>query len=324
MAKNYFDRYVWLIDVINRHRHISFKDISYLWSRSPLNTIGENYLPERTFHNHREAIFDTFGIEIKCDRSLGYYIANSDDLEADGIRQWLLESLSMNNLLNETKDMRDRILFEKIPSSQKWLPVIVNAMRDGKVIGMTYQSFWRDEQSTFTAKPYCLKLFKQRWYMLAKSEGKDEPRIYALDERMLNVAQTDQDYKLPAKFNAEKFFADYFGIIVSTDYEPQTVKIRVAKDQEKYFDTLPLHDSQKKIEEESDEFYSIYRYHLAPTFDFKQEILSRGPAVEVLEPKDFREEIMDDIAKMASRYMMPVTNEDGIPYIDDEDEWKYI
>lgn len=302
MAKNYFDRYVWLIDVINRHGHIAFKDISYLWSRSPLNTVGENYLPERTFHNHREAILDTFGIEIKCDRSLGYYIANSDDLEADGIRQWLMESLSMNNLLNETKDMRDRILFEKIPSSHKWLPVIVNAMRDGKVIEMTYQSFWKDEPCTYKANPYCLKLFKQRWYMLAKSEGKDSPRIYALDERMLNVVQTDLDYKLPAKFNAEEFFAEYFGIFVGTDWESQTVKIRVAKDQEKYFDTLPLHDSQKKLEEESDESYSIYRYHLVPTFDFKQELLGRGPAVEVLEPKDFREEIMDDIAKMDSLY----------------------
>lgn len=305
MAKNYFDRYVWLIDVINRHGHIAFKDISYLWSRSPLNTVGENYLPERTFHNHREAILDTFGIEIKCDRSLGYYIANSDDLEADGIRQWLLESLSMNNLLNETKDMRDRILLEKIPSSHKWLPVIVNAMRDGKVIEMTYQSFWKDEPCTFKANPYCLKLFKQRWYMLAKSEGKDEPRIYSLDERMINVVQTDQDYKLPAKFNAEKFFAEFFGIIVGTDCKSQTVKIRVDKDQEKYFDTLPLHDSQRKLEEESDESYSIYRYHIVPTFDFKQELLSRGPAVEVLEPNEFREEIMDDIAKMASLYMIP-------------------
>ena len=302
MAKNYFDRYVWLIDVINRHGHISFKDISYLWSRSPLNTVGENYLPERTFHNHREAIFDTFGIEIKCDRSLGYYIANSDDLEADGIRQWLLESLSMNNLLNETKDMRDRILFEKIPSSQKWLPVIVNSMRDGKVIEMTYQSFWRDEPNTYTAKPYCLKLFKQRWYMLAKSEGKDEPRIYALDERMLNVVQTDQDYKLPAKFIAEKFFADYFGIIVGTDYEPIEVRIRVEKDQEKYFDTLPLHDSQRKVEAESNEDYTIYRYHLATTFDFKQEILSRGPAVTVLSPEYFRQEVLDDIKNMVSNY----------------------
>lgn len=301
MAKNYFDRYIWLIDVIKRHGHISFKDISYLWSRSPQNILKENYLPERTFHNHREAIFDTFGIEIKCDRSLGYYIANSDDLETDGIRRWLLDSLSMNNLLNETKDMRDRILFEKIPSSQKWLPVIVNAMRDGKVIEMTYQSFWKDEPCTYQAKPYCLKLFKQRWYMLAKSEGKKELRVYALDERMINIVQTKKDYKLPAKFNAEKYFADYFGIIVSSDYEPQTVTIRVAKDQEKYFDSLPLHYSQK-IEKESNESYSVYRYHLAPTFDFKQEILSRGPAVEVLEPEAFREEIMDDIAKMASLY----------------------
>lgn len=302
MAKNYFDRYVWLIDVINRHGHISFKDISYLWSRSPLNTVGENYLPERTFHNHREAIFDTFGIEIKCDRSLGYYIANSDDLEADGIRQWLLESLSMNNLLNETKDMRDRILFEKIPSSQKWLPVIVNAMRDGKVIEMTYQSFWKDEPCTYKAKPYCLKLFKQRWYMLAKSEGKDEPRIYALDERMINVVQTDQDYKLPAKFNAEKFFAEYFGIIVGTDWEPQEVKIRIVNDQVKYFDTLPLHDSQRKVPEESNDQYTVYRYHLAPTFDFKQELLSHGPDVTVISPADFREEVIEDVRNMAANY----------------------
>lgn len=302
MAKNYFDRYVWLIDVINRHGPISREEISYLWSRSPTNTLGENYLPERTFHNHRKAIFETFGIEIKCDRSLGYYIANSDDLEADGIRQWLLESLSMNNLLNETKDMRDRILFEKIPSSQKWLPVIVNSMRDGKVIEMTYQSFWRDEPNTYTAKPYCLKLFKQRWYMLAKSEGKDEPRIYALDERMLNVVQTDQDYKLPAKFNAEKFFAEYFGIIVGTDWEPQEVKIRVVNDQVKYFDTLPLHDSQRKVLEESNDQYTVYRYHLAPTFDFKQEILSHGPDVTVLSPADFREEVIEDIKNMALNY----------------------
>lgn len=302
MAKNYFDRYVWLIDVINRHGHISFKDISYLWSRSRLNTVGENYLPERTFHNHREAIFDTFGIEIKCDRSLGYYIANSDDLEAGSIRQWLLESLSMNNLLNETKDMRDRILFEKIPSSQKWLPVIVNAMRDGKVIEMTYQSFWREEPNTYKAKPYCLKLFKQRWYMLAKREGKDEPRIYALDERMLNVVQTDLDYKLPAKFNAEKFFAEYFGIIVGTDWEPQEVKIRVVNDQVKYFDTLPLHDSQRKVPEESNNHYTVYRYYLAPTFDFKQELLSHGPDVTVLSSADFREEVIEDVRKMVANY----------------------
>ena len=98
MAKNYFNRYVWLIDTINRHGHITREEISRLWERSPLNDTGEE-LYERTFHNHRIAIEDTFGIEIKCDRSLGYYIANSGDLEGDGIRQWPRRMWQMGALI---------------------------------------------------------------------------------------------------------------------------------------------------------------------------------------------------------------------------------
>ena len=319
MAKNYFNRYVWLIDTIYRHGHISREEISRLWMRSSLNDTGEE-LYERTFHNHREAILDTFGIEIKCDRSLGYYIANSGDLEGDGIRQWLLESLSMNNLLNESSDMRDRILFEKIPSSKKWLPVIVNAMRDKRAIEITYQSYWKDHPSTFIAYPYCLKLFKQRWYMLATSEGSDKPRVYALDERMHNAIQTNESYKLPRKFDAERFFADYFGIIVGTDRKPQEVKIRVANDQVAFFDSLPLHHSQQKLEEESDELYTVYRFHLAPSYDFKQELLSHGPSVVVVSPKEFRDEIAEDVLHMASHYGWQMAGENGIPYLDEDNE----
>ena len=72
MAKNYFNRYVRLIDTINRHGHISREEISQLWKRSSLNDTGED-LYERAFHNHREALLGTFGIEIKCDRKLARY-----------------------------------------------------------------------------------------------------------------------------------------------------------------------------------------------------------------------------------------------------------
>lgn len=300
MAKNYFDRYVWLIDTINRYGHVSKKEIDELWHRSPLNEKKEREIAERTFHNHREAILDTFGIEIKCDRSLGYYIANSEDLEADGIRQWLLESLSMNNMLRESEGMRDRILFEKIPSSRKWLPVIVNAMRDGKAVEMTYQTFWRDAPNVYITHPYCLKLFKQRWYMLAKSEGKNEPRIYALDERLINAVQTKTALQVPDGFNAEAFFSNYFGIIVVDDSEPSEVDIRVDAAQVKYVKTLPLHASQTIVEETPE--YTVFRYRLVPTFDFRQEILSRGAAFQVLAPQSFRDEIKDEVARMSSNY----------------------
>lgn len=299
MAKNYFNRYVWLIDTINRAGHITLADISRKWEDSSLNDEG-GPLAERTFHNHRIAIEDTFGIEIKCDRSLGYYIANSDDLEGDGVRQWLLESLSLNNILNETKDMRERILFEDIPSSKRWLTVLVNAMRDGKAVEMTYKSFWRGEETTFIAHPWCLKLFKQRWYVLAKSEEYDEPRIYSLDERMLNIVPTKKALKVPSKFNAREFFSNYFGIFIGRDYKPERIVLKVEAYQVNYFNSLPLHPSQTLVESHDD--YSVYEYWLAPTLDFRQEVLRHGPTVEVLEPASFREEVMADIELMNKMY----------------------
>lgn len=302
MAKNYFDRYVWLLNVINDYGPISFKEISRRWAVSQVNTYGESYLPERTFHNHRVAIQETFGIEIKCDRSQGYYIANRSELQGDGFREWLISSLSLNNLLNECRDMRDCILFEKIPSSQKWLTTIVSAMRDRKAIMITYQSFWKDKTFTFTAYPYCLKLFKQRWYMLAASDGADDLRIYSLDERMTNVEVTDEYYEIPSDFDAEEYFSNYYGVIIGTDWELQEVKIKVANDQVRYFDTLPLHVSQQKMEEESDEYFTIYRFHLAPTHDFKKEIMSWGASVEVICPEDFRQEIKEEINAMQEYY----------------------
>ena len=298
MAKNYFNRYVWLIDTIQRYGHISLADISRQWQRSSLNDDGSP-MAERTFHNHREAIADTFGLEIKCDRSLGYYIANSDDLEGDSVKQWLLESLSLNNLLNESSNMRERILFEKIPSAQKWMSVIVNAMRDGRALRMTYQSFWRDEPMVYETHPYCIKLFKQRWYMLSKTEGKKQPRIYALD-RIQDIEVLKKTLRLPKGFSGEEFFSNYFGIIVGDDVKPSVVEIKIDADQVKYVESLPLHQSQTLIEEQDD--YSVYQYRLVPTFDFKQELLSRGATFEVLSPEWFRDEIKEDIAAMAKRY----------------------
>ena len=298
MAKNYFNRYVWLIDTINRHGHITLPEISRLWENSPLNDEREP-LAERTFHNHRRAIEETFGLEVGCDRTLGYYIEDDGDLENGGLRQWLFESFSVNNLLNERRGLRDRILFENIPSSQKWLSAILDAMKDERAIEMTYQSFTRTEPHAFIAHPYCLKLFRQRWYVLARSEEYDSPRVYSLD-RVVGIVQTDKKLKVPKSFNAKAFFADYFGIIVGDNVKPSLLEIRATAEQAKYLESLPLHPSQKAIEVTPD--YTIFQYRLVPTFDLKQEILSRGSTIEVLLPTWFRAEIINEISKTLRNY----------------------
>lgn len=300
MAKNFFKRYVWLITTIYRHKYITRAEICRLWEHSQLNDLHEKF-SERTFHHHRDAIEEMFGIRILCDRSQGYYIANRDDWENDGIQEWLLESMAMNDLVNETSDMRDRILFENVPSSEPWLSIIVNAMRDEKAVELTYQSFNREEPNCFEAHPWCLKLFRRRWYMLARSEGYLQPRIYALDKRMRNVVPLKKKLRKPAMFDGEKFFSDYFGIITAGDGEaPSVITLKVRADQAKYLETLPLHPSQQLVEGTPE--YSIFQYRLIPTFDFKQELLSRGSAVQVLSPGWLRTEMEEEIDRMLSSY----------------------
>ena len=55
--------------------------------------------------------------------------------------------------------------------------------------------------------------------------------------------------------------------------------------------------SQKMVMETSD--CTLFQYHLVPTFDFKQGILSRGSTFEVLPPEWFREE---EISAMYKTY----------------------
>ena len=299
MAKDYFKRYVWLINLIGRYGYLSKREIDDCWYASPLNEEHEKVIPERTFHNHRQAILDTFGIEIAFDRGRGYYIANPDELDGADIRNWLLESMSLSNLLNESADMRSRILFEKVPSSSKWLTVIVNAMRDGKALEMTYQSFNRPEPSTFETHPYCLKIFRQRWYMLARTIGKEELRIYSLD-RVIDIKVLEKHLELPKGFDAADFFSDYFGIIIGHNVQPSALVIKASAEQTKYLESLPLHPSQTAVEVTPE--YTVFQYRLVPTFDLKQEILSRGATLEVLEPEWYRDEIKNTIKSMLNNY----------------------
>lgn len=298
MAKNFFKRYIWLVDLINRRKYVSFKEINEAWMRSPLNETGHP-LSERTFFNHKDAIAGMFGIEILNDRGLGFYIGRSD-VGSDETSDWMLHTLCLNNVLHENADMKDRILMEKVPSSERFLTDIISAMRDFRVIRLCYQSFRHPEPFCFNVRPYCVKYFKQRWYLLGDSDL--GLRIYSLD-RFVDMEELEEHFEIPKGFDAEEYFGNYFGVIIGE--EPEDVKIRVVPDQVKYFRTLPLHGSQRETVQEDGS--SVFSYHIAPTFDFVQEILSHGADVEVLEPAELRESIADNVAGMASRYGLPVS-----------------
>jgi len=295
-----FKRYVWLLEIVYRHGRITFEEINKFWQKSILNEYGED-LPLRTFNNHRTAIAEMFDIIIECNKRNGYtyYIDNTDDLKKEGVRNWLLNSFAVNNLMNESQKLKHRILFEQIPSGQLFLTPIIETMRDDLVLKITYKSFKNNEPNSFEIEPYCIKVFKQRWYILAKSTSDETIRIYSLD-RIENLQITDKSFKMPTDFCPESYFENAFGITVVESIKPCTVEIMVFDVQRKYLQTLPLHHSQK--EKEVTEDYTVFSYFLAPTFDFKQEILSHGKFIKVLKPRWFKEEVRETVRDMYKHY----------------------
>ncbi|MDR0834206.1 MAG: WYL domain-containing protein [Candidatus Symbiothrix sp.] len=300
MAKDLFNKYIWLVDTIYRAEKITFEEINQKWMRNEEMSGGEA-LPARTFHNQRTAIEELFDINIDCDRRNGYvyFIANKDDMEKGGVRSWLLNTFAVNNLINESHKLKQRILFEEIPSGQRFLTPIIEAMRDGLKIKITYQSFWSGEPHTFEIEPYCVKVFKQRWYLLAYSPDKDALRTYALD-RIQDLCMTDKPFKICKSFNAEIYFDNAFGITVDENISPCVVKIKVFGNKRKYFNALPLHHSQEEIIKEED--YSVFRYFISPTYEFRQELLSHGAEIEVVSPLEFRAEMAEMAKAMTKLY----------------------
>ena len=283
MAKNYFKSYIWLLETLQSRGPLTLAEIKDLWMRSSINDEGKD-LATRTFANHVAAIADIFGIDIVCDRSTNTYrIENAEDLRGTDIRTWMLDALTLNSLLNESASMRDRIIFEDVPSSHKFLTDIIRAIRDE----VNYQGFTMDTSRDFLLEPYCLKEYKRRWYLFARDHngGYKEPHSFALD-RMNSVTISEKPFKVRKSFDAQDFFSTRYGVLQYDDDKPTHIKIKATNHQANYFRTLPLHDSQKEIEKTAE--YSIFSYYLTPNYDFIHDLLYYGDAVEVLEPVELR------------------------------------
>ena len=301
MSTTLFNRYIWLVDTIYSAGRISLEEINRRWARSVYNDKHEECIPERTFHRHKEAIKSIFDIDILCDKSAGnlYSIVNAEDIEQDGVRKWLINTFAVNNLINESHTLKRRILFEEIPSGQRFLTPIIEAMRDERTVEVTYRSFGAEQASTFEVEPYCVKVFRQRWYVIARSTSDGRIRIYGLD-RIEALQMTERRFRVPDDFDGFRYFERSFGIIVDETYDVETVRIRIDAGQRKYLQSLPLHGSQ--VETETTDAWSVFEFRLRPTYDFQQELRMHGAAVEVLEPAWLREVFRRTACEQADMY----------------------
>lgn len=294
-----FQQYIWLVNTIYRAKRITLEDINRKWV--------DNYMSEglpmvrSTFNRHKDAIQDMFGIDIECDKKDGfkYYIGNAEVLKEDSIQNWMLNTMSVSSMLSESKAVHDRILLETIPSNGENLHHFIDAMKSGRCIHVTYHKYGSEYETEMEVEPYCVKLFKRRWYALVKTKGKDSYFILSFD-RIQSLEITSDKFELSEDFDAATWFEDCYGIVRNDEFDLTTVRIRAFGREVFYMRDLPLHHSQKEVATE--EGYSDFELEIRPTADFLTPLLSRGAQIKVLEPKWLADEIKAQHVAAADLY----------------------
>lgn len=257
-------------------------------------------LTRTTFYRHRCAIEDIFGIYIDCDRRAGYkyYIGNEHVLNDDTIQNWMLSTMSVGNLINESQSLSHRILLENIPSAGESLQSAIQAMKENRMITLTYRRYGSSNNGNYTLAPYFIKLFHQRWYLFARFES--GMMVTFSFDRIVKIEILSSKFIIDKDFNAKDSMDEYYGIIFDHNVKTERIVLRAYGYEQNYLRDLPLHHSQREIYSSAD--YADFELRLKPTADFKAALMSRGKWIEILEPQSLIDEIIEWHKNAIDRY----------------------
>lgn len=298
MVSELLKKYIWLIRTFVRagERGMSLTELEERWELR----FGAGY-PRRTFNNHRDAIEALFNVRIECDRSTNrYYIPATEDVsDENAASAWIINTFTINEMLSMSKErLSGRVSVEDIPSGQRWLTHIMEAMTDNSELKVSYRKYDSGNSSAYTLRPYALKEASRRWYLVAYCTERDSVRVYGLD-RILSLEQTGRHFRMPADFDVDALFAASFGVYLS-DERPVRILLRTSAKEAGYLRDLPIHPSQEEAGNDGERItFSIF---VRPNESLIMELERLGSRIEVLEPLSIRTRLAEDAAQLLSLY----------------------
>ena len=301
MVSELIGKYIWLIQTLSAagDRGLPFREISDRYERR-----YDQPYSRRTFNNHRAAVADVFGIEVECDRKTNRYFIPFVEEALDDNKSigWLINTFTVNNLLSLGKGrLSGRVSVEEIPSGQKYLTAIMQAMEEGKELEIVYGKYSTTYSETLHVRPYAVKEYERRWYLVAYCLERSGMRVYGLD-RIASLEETGEGFKMPKGFDVDALFSDSFGIFFpETGQKSVTVRFKAPEREARYLRDLPLHHSQ--VEEGTDQDGQVlFRLRVIPNRDLVMEFCRLAGKVEVIEPEDVRSEIKTELKKGYDKY----------------------
>ena len=311
MVTELLRKYIWLVQTFIRagENGLSLEEISDRWE-----TRFDTPYSRRTFNNHREAVEEVFGIRIGCNRSTNrYFVEYSEDVADENAETaWLINTFTVNNMLSLGRErLSGRVSVEDIPSGHRHLTNVLEAMTEGHEIEITYKKYTSSKENTYTLRPYAVKEFAKRWYIIGYCLEREALRVYGLD-RIMQLVISDRTFRMPAKFDVDELFATSFGIYLP-EGPGQTIVFRTSPTEARFLRDLPIHSSQKEIEgkertkildkygwrDADDVVFSIF---VCPNKNLVMEFCKYAGRLEVLSPANVRKSVGDQLRAGAFHY----------------------
>ena len=293
-----FKEYTWLVNTIHQAGRITLAEINRRWLLTEMSEGVE--IARSTFFRHKCAIEDIFGIYIECDKKNGnkYYIGNEHVLREDTVQNWMLSTLSVGNMVSESQSLHQRILLEHVPSGGERLRKVIKAMKENSQLHITYRRYSASASKDFTIDPYCMKLFRQRWYVLGRLTN-GYLSTFSLD-RVEDIKQLDSKFIVPDDFDGAAYFQDSFGMLTDDKMAVERIVLRAYGYEPYYLRDLPIHSSQREVATGDD--YSDFELFLRPTEDFCSYLLGHSVHLRVLSPDSLVAHLRDMLSSASIRY----------------------
>lgn len=291
-------RYFLVIEKIRYGRYPSFKDIKeFLYNHG-------FQIADRTLQRDIEQIRYDFGVEITYNRAKnGYWIDPEGSINLESFFHFM-EIVNTAHLLTESlqesKDALRHISFGTGGGMQGIDNVkpLLSAIRTCKIIQFSHYNFATEKTTHYVVKPYLLREYQNRWYVVGIAENVKELRIFGID-RISDLKVTTKTFKRNTALNPAALFEQTIGLVFSCN-SLQEVVLSFTPIQGKYVKTLPWHASQKILIDDDTECRVSLR--VIPNFELTQEILKHGASVKVIKPDWLAQEVRTVLEEAFNRY----------------------
>jgi predicted DNA-binding transcriptional regulator YafY len=289
--------YYLLLERIGKGNGASLKDLKTHLEEHDLHK------SERTISRYIEQLRNEFGLDIIYDSAKRNYLIKKDgDFEIENFLNLLtLSQMTSIDLGNPKKwhEIQNVIQFDQIqrPKGLEHITDITSAILKRKVIEFEHYNFYTQKVTAYIIKPLLLKQYQYRWYVIGEIESGDI-RTFGLD-RLQKLRLESKTF--PAMSN--KAIRQKFDQVIGLDFSneiPVNVKISSTPFQANYLKSVPLHKSQI-IESESKKEV-IFNYQIILNFELIQKILMMADQVQVLEPKELKNQIKHLLNKALKKY----------------------